>query len=92
MQTHTRFKDHLNKAKVDGDNGIQAMLHEKKKRQKTERNKRLLRWQIVHVHILELIMSCVERTYPSKQIARRARTKEVPTFWKQPSVSSPPED
>lgn len=54
----------------------------RRKRQKTEQNKRLLRWQIAHVHILVLIMSRVERTYPFRQIARRARTEAVPAFWK----------
>lgn len=31
---------------------------------------------------LVLIMSRVERTYPSRQIARKARTEEVPALWK----------
>lgn len=60
---------------------FQAMLHEKKKRQKKERNKCHLQWQIVHIQILVLINSRVERTHPSRQIARRARTEEVPALW-----------
>lgn len=44
-------------------------------------------------HILVLIMSRVERTYPSRQIARRARTEAVPAFWKiKKTISSPLED